>query len=401
MKDYLLKFKIHTLRTIPSPYSVVDKNMQYETIHIMLVNIKDLPKNIPLDVNPREQKMTTAVANKLINAVKENSTDFYLNNRGIVLSAKSLSFNTQNSEISIDIGDQNNEDDRYLYGILDGGHTYKAIISQRDNLIDNIDRYVKLEVITNVQNIARLSDARNTSIQVSDVALFNLDDKFNRIKRIIDKEPYSLEIAYKDNENKRLHVYELLKLLYAMDVEKFPNDINAPIQAYSGKAQVFKRYKDAYDSDFYKSLEKLLPKFVELYDIIEIELPNKYEEYKKANGLSRANFGNVRGIDGLKETKTLFLKNKCNYSISSGYIFPIFGAFRYLVKYDKDKGKVNWLFDPIKIWDSIGTTLVQNTFETTTNPNLAGKDKQLWLTNYRIVETQCLRELLLRENSKQ
>ena len=74
------------------------------------------------------------------------------------------------------------------------------------------------------------------------------------------------------------------------------------------------------------------------------------------------------------------------------YIYPIFGAFRSLLKFDEATGAVSWLFNPIDIWNEVGTSIVQNTFETYTNPQLAGKDKQLWLSNYRIVETQSLRK---------
>ena len=46
------------------------------------------------------------------------------------------------------------------------------------------------------------------------------------------------------------------------------------------------------------------------------------------------------------------------------------------------------------MWDEIGHLLAQNIFNTSNNPQLAGKDKQLWLSTYRIVETQSLRKLL-------
>ena len=61
---------------------------------------------------------------------------------------------------------------------------------------------------------------------------------------------------------------------------------------------------------------------------------------------------------------------------------------------EDSKNAVNWGFDPVKIWNNVGESLAQNTFETQSNPQLAGKDRQLWLSNYRIVETQFLRELL-------
>ena len=391
-----LKFKIEALRTLASPYRKGDKDEStLETIYYLLVDMKELPDDIPLDVNPREPKMTTNVARSLLAAVVEPETDFYINNRGIVIAAKTLTFNSADSEVTIDIGDRDDENDKFLYGILDGGHTYTAIMSKRDEIPENIRKFVRVEVITNVQNISRLSDARNTSVQVSDMALFNLDDKFDDIKNAIAGQAYADLIAYKDNENKPIHISELLRLMYAFDIDKYPDDNAAPVQSYSGKAQVFKRYKQAFETPFYKSLTKQLPTLVELYDIIEKELPEKYKEYKKAQGVANPRFGNVRGIESLDTSKrTEFHTLLTKYSVSSGYIYPIFGAFRSLLKYDEATETVSWLFSPITIWNEVGTSIVQNTFETCTNPQLAGKDKQLWLSNYRIVETQSLRKLL-------
>lgn len=390
------KFKVEALRTLTSPYRKGDKDEStFETIYYLLVDMKELPSSIPMDVNPREPKMTTNVARSLLAAVVEPETDFYINNRGIVIAAKSLTFNSTESEVTIDIGNQNDENDKFLYGILDGGHTYTAIMRKRDEIPENVRKYVRIEVITNVQNITRLSDARNTSIQVSDLALFNLDDKFDNVKSAIAGQTYADLIAYKDNENKPINISELLRLMYAFDIDRYPDDNAAPVQSYSGKAQVFKRYKQAFESPFYKSLTKQLPLLVELYDVIERELPEKYKEYKKAQGVANPRFGSVRGIESLDTpTKTEFLATPTKYSVSSGYIYPIFGAFRSLLRFDEATGTVSWLFDPITIWNEVGTSIVQNTFETYTNPQLAGKDKQLWLSNYRIVETQSLRKLL-------
>jgi hypothetical protein len=394
-----VKFKVEALRTLTSPYRKGDKDEStFETIYYLLVEMKNLPPDLPLDVNPREPKMTTSVARSLLNAVVEPETDFYINNRGIVISAKSLSFNSTDSEVSIDLGDQDDENDKFQYGILDGGHTYTAIIKKRDEIPDDICKYVRVEVITNVQNITRLSDARNTSVQVSDLALFNLDNNFDDIKSAIAGQVYDNWIAYKDNENKAIHISELLRLMYAFDIDKYPDDSTAPVQSYSGKARVFKRYKQAFETPFYKSLTKQIPVLVELYDLIERELPEKYKEYKKAQGVVNPRFGGVRGIESLEnETKTEFLMTPTKYSVSSGYIYPIFGAFRSLLRFNEGSETVSWLFSPFEIWNDVGTSIVQNTFETYTNPQLAGKDKQLWLSNYRIVETQSLRKLLGRK----
>ena len=274
----LLKFKVSSLRTQTSPYKKDEKDdSSYETIYYILVNMKDLPEAIPLDVNPRVPKMSTNVAKRLAKAVAEPETDFYINNRGIVISAKSLIFNSIKSEVTIDIGDQDDENDRFAYGILDGGHTYTAIM-----------------------------------------------------------ESYANKIAYKDNENKAINISELLRLMYAFDVVKYPDDLAAPIQSYSGKAQVFKRYRDAYCTTFYKLLTKELPILVKLYDVIESEISVKYCEYKKNSGVARPQFGRVKGVEYIeKGTETEFLGGKTNYAVSSGYLYPIFGAFRALLIFGK------------------------------------------------------------------
>lgn len=389
-------FKVESIRTMSSPNKVNGiSGEDSETLYYLMVNMNDLPNDLPLDVNPREQKMTTNVAKKIIGAVLDPETDFHINNRGIVISAKELSFNTVSSEVTISLGEKDDEDDLASYGILDGGHTYRAIINNRNKISPNLQKFVRVEVITNVQNISRLSDARNTSVEVSDLALFNLDDKFDLIKESISNEKYSNDIAYKDNEPKSIHVSDLLRLIFAFDIEKFKDDSTAPIQSYSGKAQVFKRYRNAYETDFYKELTKELPKLVNLYDKIEVELADKYTAYKNNEGVKNPKFGLVRGVERLnKPGKSYFLSNQIDYSISSGYLYPIFGAFRALIKYDKEENKIKWLFDPLEMWDEIGYLLAQNIFNTSNNPQLAGKDKQLWLSTYRIVETQSLRKLL-------
>ena len=64
-------------------------------------------------------------------------------------------------------------------------------MQNRDKIPENIEKYVRIEVIINVLNITRLSDARNTSVQVSDIALFNLEDSFEDIHRVIKDETYA------------------------------------------------------------------------------------------------------------------------------------------------------------------------------------------------------------------
>jgi hypothetical protein len=371
------EFKANAVRTVTSPSN------EKITTYFTWVDFKDIPNDISLDVNPRTPKMTTSVAKQLIKAVKDPDTDFDINNRGIVITAKSFKFRTHDSMVVLDLGSDDTK-----FGILDGGHTYKAIIQNRNTSQNYTPKFVRLEIIVGEDlDVSALADARNTSVQVSDIALFELDDKFGKIKNAISNEKYSIDVAYKDNDDKRIQILEFLKLMFAFNIDKYPDDSGAPVSSYSGKANVFKDYKNEYDKEnnIYNLLADELVKLVELYEIIYKEMPVKYQEYKKENG-EHSKFGRIRGIQGRGDYKTPFTESKVQYEISAGFLLPIFGSFRVLIKKEKKTNKIKWEFDPKEVWDIAGTRLVQNTFETDKNPQLAGKNKTLWQSNYRIVD---------------
>ena len=360
------------------------------TTYFTYVNFKDLPSGLPLDVNPRKPKMNTAVAKSLIAAVKAPETDFDINNRGIVIVAKSFKFNSNNNTVVLDLGD-----DPTKFGILDGGHTYTAIIDNRNELPETIDKFVKLEIIVGKELfVSRIADARNTSASVSDIALYELDDKFDFIKEAIKNEPYSNDIAIKDNSKERLPIIELLKLLFAYNIYKFPNANTTPTQAYSGKAMVFKDIKKDLDNKtgYYDSLAKILPDLVQLYDKIELEFRTKYLEYNPTG-----KFGGLRGVEKQKSNgkplQTLFLENDTDYRVSAGYILPVFGAFRVLI--EENNKKLSWKINPFTMWDTVGSSLVKNTLESSrNNPQDAGKNTSIWSNNYSKVENEMFREML-------
>lgn len=387
-------FKVAAVRTVKSPS---ERNI---TTYIVWINFSDLPANISLDVNPRKPKMNTAVAKELIRAVVDPESTFDINNRGMVITAKSFNFNTTNSTATLDLGDN-----PAIYGILDGGHTYTAIIQNRDNVSTEVlkNKFVKAEIIVGEDvDVLALADARNTSIQVSDIALFELDDKFEIVKNAIQPEKYADDVAYKDNDDKRIPVVELLKLMFMLNIKRFPDDSTAPVQAYSAKASVFKDYRKEFDKkdNIYLKLAPLLPKLVTLYEKIVVDLPKKYNEFK-SNEVKNPKFGGVKGIEvsdkskNKRKYKLLFTDETTKYDISTGFILPIFGAFRALIK-ENGSGEIVWRFDPVELWNKIGVQLVQNTFDTGTNPQLVGKTKTLWQANYRIVDS-AQKDLLLEQ----
>ena len=59
-----LTFRVQSFRRIPNPYLKSEEGEKSAEMYIAICDVKDIPDNFPMETNPREQKMTTAVAKK-------------------------------------------------------------------------------------------------------------------------------------------------------------------------------------------------------------------------------------------------------------------------------------------------------------------------------------------------
>lgn len=62
-----LTFRVQSFRRIPNPYLKSEEGEKSAEMYIAICDVKDIPDNFPMETNPREQKMTTAVAKRLRN----------------------------------------------------------------------------------------------------------------------------------------------------------------------------------------------------------------------------------------------------------------------------------------------------------------------------------------------
>ncbi|CZQ80413.1 AIPR family protein [Trichococcus collinsii] len=389
----------------PIPYKrIVNLESPYEednrTVYHAWVDVRDLPEGIPTEVNPREVNVRTKVYGKLKSALTSSDESFFVHNRGLLISAKDLKIDTLNRVMNINIGNLSDED-KSIYGVLDGGHTYHAILTERGKIDDSITQYVHLEIMTHVRNIDEMAAARNTSVQVSDKAIAELAEKFDFVKVALSSEPYKDDISYRENESdKRLDSVDFVRLMYCFNVFKFPTDSNKqPIAAYSGKAQVLKDYLTDYGRyETYTKIAPLLPVITKLYDAIEQEMHAAYLEVTPGG-----QFGRVKGVDDKENgTTTKFYQWPIKYQISQGLIFPIIAAFRGLVT--EENGTLAWEVDPLQVWSRIKSKLVNNTVEMSrqlgNNPQSAGKSGTLWSQNLDAVNTAKLQLQLEKLRSK-
>lgn len=371
------EFDAKCFRVLPHPYTESEMG-EVPTIYQAYVEIHDLPSDFPMDTNPREQNMNTRVAKTITDSILTLDETFHIKNRGIVLSAKSVSYDQRTKKISIFM------DNDFVHGNIDGGHTYKIILNQRENI--EADQYVKLEVITGSEDFfTELAAARNTSVQVPETSIAELEQKFEPLKENLPK--FVLDnTAFKENENKRIGIEDVLSLLSCFDLSKYNGDIH-PLSAYSQKGSAVKEYIKYFDEDEkngtnlnpYIKMGKIIRDILQLYDTIELNYSNYY---KKA--FAGGKIGAVKGVgykDG-KKFKTMLYNKETNYNIPKGFMIPILASFRCLV-IERD-GEYNWR-DDVNVFEYLekyGSQLVKYTIDRYrtlgNNPNALGKDIGHW-----------------------
>lgn len=378
-EDVVKNIPYKNLVSINSPY-IHDNRCIYH----VYINVMDLPDGLPTEVNPRDVNTKKKVYRKIVSGLTDGADNFFINNRGILISAKKVQVDTLNKRLKLNVG-EDNDIDHSLYGVLDGGHSYNAIINHRNEIDDDDTQYVHLEIMTHVRNIDNLAEARNTSAQVSDKAIAELADKFGFVKEAIKDQPYADNVSYRENEDKDLDSVDLVRLMFAFNIFKYPDDAtNQPLSAYTGKAMVLKDYLNKYEkpNNEYKEIAPLLPKIIKLYNEIEKEMADAYKDINP-NG----SFGKVKGIEVKKHYSTKYFNEPCKYQISQGFIFPILSAFRALL--EEKNGKLSWKVDPIKVWEKVRGKIVTNTINMSrtlgNNPQSTGKNSNLWSQNYDTV----------------
>ena len=357
--------------------------------YVFYVKASEIPIDIPMNTNPREQKLSSQVAKAIEDSLCSNDRAFHLKNRGIVISAASVTYNNQKEEVTIEYTDEN------IHGNIDGGHTYKILCEHKE---DNPDQYVQFEVMTGVDSIIEeLARARNTSVQVDEKSMAELANKFEPIKEGLQGMPFYKRIAFKQNQ---LEVDSLsgknLKMIDARDIVAIINMFEMehsdqkmqPTQAYSSKSRMLQVYLA--DPTRYRRFTNIAPDIFDLFDAIETEFA---EAYNSAGG----RYGRKK-YSGYKDNKIVcrskFSEQEMIYKVPDGLLYPVVGAFRTLVIYNKTTDKYEWYngVNPITVWNACKVALVKKVMDFASsigdNPNAVGKDSNIWDLAYMTVQLQ-------------
>lgn len=273
-----MKVKQSSFRKLDDPFEN-GKSKKY----IFYVKVDDVAEGIPMATNPREQKLTSAVAAAIQDSLLSNDGYFHLKNRGIVLSAESVHYNNAKEEVSIVFSDS------LSHGDIDGGHTYKIVCLHKG---EGLEQYVPFEVMTGVEDIIeQLAEARNTSVQVDQKSLAELAQRFEPIKEALEGMPFYQRIAFKQNQIskdeetgkklKMIDAREIVAIINMFDVESYSKSVH-PTQAYSSKGKMLDTYLE--NPERYRKFGNIIPGIFDLYDAIECEFAAAYNDATGGTG---------------------------------------------------------------------------------------------------------------------
>ena len=391
----IVKFPVSSFRKISSPYE--EKGAK---TYIAVLNVKDVPEELEewRGLNPRDPKLSSGVAKKIADTLKDDPDSFFFRNRGITIIVDRAEFDNKDNVLNIELSD------RTKNGLLDGGHTFRVIRSFVENLsedeLSDFNAYVKIEIIEGIkdlESVVNIVEARNTSTQVKQQGLEELKGHYEDIHNILDNKPYGNRIAYKefelleDGSPKDIDIKDILSYLVCFDVESFGNEKH-PIKAYSTRSSVVEHFR-MNDKKMSKYIP-LIPEILELRDIIYLELPDAYNE-------KGGKFGKLTGVTEvsnrprMEKIKLPFIEKESRYRIPSGFIYPVLAAFRNIVEIKNDK--CSWKIDPIRFFRELSSNLAEIVGDQALefrNPNKLGKDNATWKMCYQAVELETLRRHL-------
>lgn len=398
------EISVKSFRNLPSPYGEYNDQNKNPVVYECYVEIQDLPDDFPMETNPREQNLKTRVSKSIQESLYSDDENFHIKNRGIIISANDVNYSTRNSKLSIEMSNPE------VHGNIDGGHTYRIILDNRDDITEN--RYVRLEIIVGAEDFFQdLAKARNTSVQVKDTSIAELEQKFDLIKGPLSKvggKDLNQEIAFKENESdKRISVENIISILYNFNIDEFNNSERQPVSTYSQKNYCVKQYIKLYDkmdgsleskkeNPFFK-MKDIIPDILELYDHIESTLHDKYRQIEP-NG----KYGALKGVQVKKENSknkfnTDILFNELEYKSPRPFTLPILSAFRALVAEDSN-GMYYWKKSPVFYYDTLGGQMIKNTKDRSrslgNNPNALGKDVGHWRDLYNLVDLKYKNDLI-------
>ena len=367
-----------------------------------------------LEANVRDQKMGSVIAKGIMTTLDERPDNMHPLNRGITVLSNGFRYDSQTKTFTILLRDPKK------HGIIDGGHTFRAIEQvlqkRQDAGVEPPNAYVNVEVLAGYDDISSdIISARNSVAAVRDSAIYALEGVFEDMRHHLRKVKLEEIIAFRQNEqNKKLTVEEVLAICTLFH-PSFAEGSTHPMKAYTSRASCVELYADEWqkargknpDSEAWKNgfgkIVHLAPDFLRLCEEIEIEADEARRRIgglqalkvsdEKENG-TRDGKSRGRAMKELSGPRDLPVTGKSVKSgWPTGYLYPIVAAMRPLLDYSGEFAK--WkVADPMEVFRNISNELVKTLLayaeEYGRKPNAVGKSPLCWKSLYDTVKGEAL-----------
>lgn len=379
MKKIFLKTEFN--RRYPDPLNKLDEENSINVEHhIVTCRAVDLPPDIPKDPNPRSQDTDKTIYKEVQKSLlNEADPSFHLKNKGITIIAHQVEYspNRDGMEVYFKEGE----------GMVDGAHTYQIIQDNKQDCPAN--QFVKLEILTGIPKsyVEPIAQGLNTAVQVQTMSLANLGKRFEWIKAILDKTPFGKEIAYRENDDGEYTIRDVISFMTLFNVDLFADGSAHPKIAYTSKGSTLDLYLENQKS--FEKMAPILKDILEFHDYVHLKGREHYNRVYQGKGGKLAFYQTrQRG-----KYKLVFTGIETQSKLYDGGLYPILGAFRYLVEQKPGSDSFSWKVGSLenvkKLFDKIGADIINSTKSTSDsrgrNPNAIGKDDTHWGNLYKTV----------------
>ncbi len=382
-----IKLQPYSFRNLDIPFGLVSEWESKEKVYNLIMKVSNIPfqelEQWRTTINPRDYNWNTEVVKDMIKTYEETPELFLLKNRWITILAHNVSFDKQNNLVTITFDDSHEEK---IHWILDWGHTFQTLYNQVIEEKASNNAYVRIEIIEWIidrDQMIEIVSARNSSRNVANEDIQNLQHKFDVVKDKLRNQRYSEKIAYKTSEldndgiKKPISIKDILSFMICFDLKNYPNWDSNPINAYSAKWWVVNHFWKEENTENIDKISNILPEILILSDTIYYDFPVVW------NDELNWRFWGVKWIEERKVWKVVlsFIWNESIWKIPGWYTYPILSSFRFLVQINQQSWMYEWKTDPIKFWGQNKSTLINAMKEEilrAKNPNSVWKDTLVW-----------------------
>ena len=386
------------VRTLKDPAGVSSRRTIYA-----LIRLSDLPE-FPMNPDPRMPKTGGDILRTIEESAKSNDGEFHNKNRGITLSVKSAEFDNRANTLLLEIPIESSDEESY--GIIDGGHTHRAIHNAVQKLQKQYPdesetlpyQYVRLEIMTGVEErIAEIARARNRSSQLQDWGLAGHSGKFQWLLDAVGD--YSKFLRIRENEIQPVPIMNVIQALCALNPQLYPEDKPA-VEAYANAGKCLSNFIADGDPWKFQRMAPICRDILRLYDYIRFHWDEKYGEPDDDG--KRGRIGSRSEMEKRKRNRDPLLtfwfleanllsepRKKEGFPVEKGFAIPLLSAFRVLITQDAD-GNYKWMENPFAFFDRNGISLVRFVMDASKDAggdaHRVGRDRNVYRSLYRIAQ---------------